>query len=49
MFLAAGDDRTDADLYRALPAGAIALHVNGVHPCAHLADQPDRAPAAAAG
>jgi trehalose-6-phosphatase len=27
VILAAGDDLTDIDLYRALPAGSIALHV----------------------
>jgi hypothetical protein len=71
VFLAASDDRTDVDLHRALPPGAITLHVSSVHPFYHaarraprytvdspnavqellrdLADQPDCAPAAAAG
>ena len=29
VYLAAGDDVTDIDLYRALPAGSIAIHVGG--------------------
>jgi trehalose 6-phosphate synthase/phosphatase len=32
VILAAGDDRTDVDLYRALPAGSIALHVGDLGP-----------------
>ena len=28
--LAAGDDLTDNDLYRALPPGSIAIHVGGI-------------------
>jgi len=32
VILAAGDDLTDIDLYRALPAGSIALHVCHSHP-----------------
>ncbi len=42
LLLAAGDDRTDVDLYRALPAGSIALHVGALRPAAHnalVADQ----------
>jgi trehalose 6-phosphate synthase/phosphatase len=35
LVLAAGDDLTDVDLYRALPAGAVALHVGRVRPSAH--------------
>ncbi len=30
--LAAGDDVTDLDLYRALPAGSIAIHVGRARP-----------------
>jgi trehalose 6-phosphate synthase/phosphatase len=32
LVLAAGDDVTDADLFRALPAGAIAIHVGNERP-----------------
>ena len=32
MILAAGDDLTDLDLYRALPAGSIAIHVGPPRP-----------------
>ena len=42
LILAAGDDRTDLDLYRALPVGAVALHVGGVHPLANGAGSCDR-------
>ena len=33
--LAAGDDVTDNDLFRALPAGSIAIHVGPPRPQAH--------------
>ena len=35
VILAAGDDLTDIDLYRALPAGSIAIHVGRSHPRVH--------------